>query len=111
MNGGLTRFFANLKSDIKFNRRLTAVCRLDDQSLKPVGSPEFITGIIMFGQTEILIVLAVFLLLFGSAKLPSLMRNMGRSINEFKAGMEDKPVSGKIDKSEAAIDNESEAAS
>ena len=65
----------------------------------------------MFGQTEILIVLAVFLLLFGSAKLPSLMRNMGRSINEFKAGMEDKPVSGKIDKSEAPIDNESEAAS
>ncbi len=43
------------------------------------------------GIQEILIVAGVFLLLFGSARLPSLMRNMGRSINEFKAGMGDKP--------------------
>ncbi len=48
----------------------------------------------MFGNlgiTELLIVAAVVMLLFGSARLPSLMRNMGRSINEFKAGMSDKP--------------------
>lgn len=51
-----------------------------------------------FGGQEMLIVAAVFLLLFGGAKLPSLMRNMGRSINEFKAGMNDKP-SGLDDKS------------
>jgi len=44
------------------------------------------------GITELLIIAGVFLLLFGSARLPSLMRNMGRSINEFKAGMGDKPV-------------------
>ncbi len=44
-----------------------------------------------FGTQEMLIVAAVGLLLFGSARLPSLMRNMGRSINEFKAGMKDKP--------------------
>jgi sec-independent protein translocase protein TatA len=43
------------------------------------------------GLTELLIIAGVFLLLFGSARLPSLMRNMGRSINEFKAGMGDKP--------------------
>ena len=48
----------------------------------------------MFGNlgiTELLIVAGVVMLLFGSARLPSLMRNMGRSINEFKAGMSDKP--------------------
>jgi len=44
-----------------------------------------------FGTTEMIIIAAVFILLFGGAKLPSLMRNMGRSINEFKAGMEEKP--------------------
>ncbi len=47
----------------------------------------------MFGiGTQELIILAVILVvLFGGARLPSLMRNMGRSINEFKAGMKDKP--------------------
>lgn len=44
-----------------------------------------------WGYQEILIVAVIGLLLFGSARLPSLMRNMGRSINEFKAGMKDKP--------------------
>ena len=40
-----------------------------------------------FGWQELLIVGAIFLLLFGGAKLPSLMRNLGRSTNEFKRGM------------------------
>ena len=45
----------------------------------------------VFGTQEMLIMAGVLLLLFGSARLPSLMRNMGRSVNEFKAGMSDKP--------------------
>ena len=53
-----------------------------------------------FGYLEMGIVALVFLLLFGGAKLPSLMRNMGRSINEFKVGMEEKPVPRKIDDEE-----------
>lgn len=40
------------------------------------------------GPTELLIFLFVVLLLFGS-RLPSLMRNMGRSVVEFKKGVND----------------------
>uniref|UniRef100_UPI003D2BF01B twin-arginine translocase TatA/TatE family subunit n=1 Tax=Rhodopirellula europaea TaxID=1263866 RepID=UPI003D2BF01B len=39
------------------------------------------------GLPEMLIVLVICLVLFGGAKLPSLMRNLGRSANEFKRGM------------------------
>jgi sec-independent protein translocase protein TatA len=41
------------------------------------------------GWQEILIVLVLVMLLFGSARLPSLMRNLGRSAVEFKKGMRD----------------------
>lgn len=59
-----------------------------------------------FGTTEMIIIAAVFILLFGGAKLPSLMRNMGRSINEFKAGMEEKPSERKIeDKDDKAVNS------
>lgn len=43
----------------------------------------FIKGI---GPTELILVLAVVLLLFGGAKLPGLARSLGQSINEFKKG-------------------------
>ena len=44
-----------------------------------------------FGYQEMMIMAVVLLLLFGSARLPSLMRNMGRSVNEFKAGIREQP--------------------
>ena len=44
-----------------------------------------------FRPQEMLIMAGVLLLLFGSARLPSLMRNMGRRVNEFKADMSDNP--------------------
>jgi TatA/E family protein of Tat protein translocase len=42
-----------------------------------------------FGTNELLIVLAVALLLFGGRKLPELARSLGRSINEFRRGIQD----------------------
>lgn len=41
------------------------------------------------GTHELLIFLVIAMVLFGSARLPSLMRNLGRSAIEFKKGMRD----------------------
>lgn len=41
------------------------------------------------GAPELLIILAVLLLLFGGAKLPSLARGLGQSIKEFKKAAKD----------------------
>lgn len=40
------------------------------------------------GPTELIVVAVIVLVLFGH-RLPSAMRNMGRSINEFKGGMQE----------------------
>jgi len=49
------------------------------------------------GITELLIVLGILLLLFGS-RLPSLARSMGKSITEFKRGMHDEdPVQDQVE--------------
>jgi sec-independent protein translocase protein TatA len=44
-----------------------------------------------FGPTELLIVLAIVLLLFGSAKLPKLARSLGQAQKEFQDGQRDAP--------------------
>ncbi len=62
-------------------------------------------GIGMPGIPELLIIMAIFLLLFGGAKLPALMRNMGRSVNEFKTGIKEAPLDNNIDDS-SDLENE-----
>ena len=42
-----------------------------------------------FGSTELLLILAVLLLLFGGSKLPSLARGLGQSVKEFKKATKD----------------------
>ena len=39
------------------------------------------------GQTELLIVLALAMLLFGGARIPGIARSLGKSITEFKKGV------------------------
>ena len=38
------------------------------------------------GLTEILVIVAIILLLFGGKKIPELMRGLGRGVKEFKDG-------------------------
>ena len=39
------------------------------------------------GTGEMIVILIIVVLLFGSAKIPSLMRSMGKGIGEFKKGV------------------------
>lgn len=41
------------------------------------------------GLPELLVVLLIFLLLFGAARLPEIARSMGKSIQAFKKGVKD----------------------
>ena len=41
------------------------------------------------GPTELLIILAIVLLLFGSTRLPKLARSLGQASKEFKQGVEE----------------------
>ena len=42
-----------------------------------------------FGMPEILLIALVVLLLFGGAKIPELMRGIGKGVSEFKKGVKD----------------------
>jgi sec-independent protein translocase protein TatA len=49
------------------------------------------------GPVELLIVLAVVLLLFGSKKLPELAKGMGQAAKEFRSGLHDEDAEAKAD--------------
>ena len=60
----------------------------------------------MPGTTEMIIIAALFMLLFGATRLPSLMRNMGRSVTEFKQGLKDDPLkTTKIEESDSEAES------
>lgn len=50
------------------------------------------------GSTELLIVLAIVILLFGGARIPSIARSLGQSITEFKRGV--KGIDEEVDEQE-----------
>ena len=43
------------------------------------------------GLPEILLILVIALLIFGAARLPEIGRALGKSLSEFKKGMQDLP--------------------
>ena len=47
---------------------------------------------------QMAIVLAIVLLMFGSTRLPDLMRSLGRSVTEFKKGINEGGEGGEDDK-------------
>ncbi len=51
-----------------------------------------LTGFGPPGATEIIIILAVVLLLFGGKRIPELARGLGRSVTNFKAGLKEDQV-------------------
>ena len=46
-------------------------------------------GIFGLGAGEILVIAVVVILLFGSTKIPSLARSLGKGISEFKKGIQE----------------------
>lgn len=72
--------------------------------------------ICMIGATEIILICAVILLIFGGKKLPEMMRGMGKGVKSFKEGMNepteeemnrrvDEEVKRRADERVAAMEN------
>ncbi len=49
------------------------------------------------GPTEIILILAIVLLLFGGKKIPELMRGIGKGVKSFKDGIKDEDPDSKSD--------------
>ncbi|KRP30408.1 MAG: hypothetical protein ABS28_03295 [Cryomorphaceae bacterium BACL22 MAG-120619-bin32] len=50
------------------------------------------------GGTQVIIILVVFLLLFGGKKIPELMKGLGSGIKEFKNASKEEPIEKTEDK-------------
>jgi sec-independent protein translocase protein TatA len=60
-------------------------------------------GILDFGTTDLVIILAIVLLLFGSKKLPELSKSIGESMKELRKG-----VNGSLDENKENQKSEKE---
>ena len=69
--------------------RFGAGCRAAERDIHLAFRRARVQTVGMFrnlGITEVLIILAVLILLFGAKRIPDLARSLGRSISEFKKG-------------------------
>lgn len=64
------------------------------------------TTLLFIGTTEMLLIAAVILLIFGGRKLPELMRGLGKGVSEFKKGINDIDTDNK----EKKVEKENEPA-
>lgn len=46
-------------------------------------------NVLMIGTTEIVLIVLVFLLIFGGKKIPELMRGLGSGVKSFKEGLKE----------------------
>lgn len=53
-----------------------------------------------FGVTEIILILAVVLLLFGGKKIPELMKGLGQGMKEFKDASKGENTKKEVEKTE-----------
>ena len=51
-----------------------------------------------FGATELVIILAIVLLLFGTRRIPGLARSLGAGLREFRNGISEKNEEGALGK-------------
>jgi len=49
-------------------------------------SPNLQSEILMFGPTELIVILMIVLLFFGATKVPQLARSLGQGMREFREG-------------------------
>jgi sec-independent protein translocase protein TatA len=68
-------------------KRLRRVCKPGPRPFDGTGKALEGGTVVNLGPTELIIILAIVLLLFGGKKLPNLARSLGKSSKEFKKGM------------------------
>lgn len=66
------------------------------QTVKP-NFNQIMMHLLFIGTTELILIAAIALLLFGGKKLPELMKGLGKGVSSFKQGMNEPVDSGSDD--------------
>lgn len=75
--------------NVNFNSKTNAINNSYGHKVRILVSASLGRCLMKIGWTEILFILVLVLLLFGSKRLPDLARSLGKSFSEFKKGLSD----------------------